>query len=106
MTIGQGGIARDSKCTLCIHRHSITSDGRNALGCVIGSVSFIFKQASSNINIWITELNTFKDITKTHPQAAYSSSGLVHGMFKRLIYFFKTCHNIEDLLLPLKSLYN
>ena len=80
---------------------NITSDGHRYLGSPIGTDTFVSNFVREKIKDWVNELDNLVTISRTQPHAAYSC--LIHGLFNKFVYLFRTTPNISDLVAPLEE---
>ena len=67
----------------------------------MGTQEFINKWVTDKVQFWVDEIHCLANISLSQPQSGFSA--LTHGVMNRWTYVFRTCPNIEALLLPLEE---
>ena len=80
---------------------NVTSSGHPHLGIPLGSQEYVEKCLCDKVNDWVDEILVLSKIASTQPHATYSA--LMHGLFSRWLYYFRTVPNMGDFLETLES---
>ena len=80
---------------------AITCDGRPILGSPLGTADYVSSWIESKVDQLVCELTTLQEVSKAHPQEAYSA--LTHGLMGHWTYLSRTCSDIGSAFHPIEN---
>ena len=79
----------------------ITCMGKQHLGAVLGTKSFVEEFATEKVLAWKTKLERLSLIARSEPHAAFSA--FTHGVFGHWMYFLRTVEGLSSLMQPIED---